>query len=143
MQHESPVLGNIRSHQWLSSNREFESAAQMRDSMTETLGRNEHHDLGFDAHERFIPSAEPQREGDDSVSTFHAHPLGVKPSGNALTSDENAATSIGAFGALPDEMILTLLEWLDSESLLRLGASCRGLFAYATTDQLWKDLFIE
>jgi hypothetical protein len=73
---------------------------------------------------------------------FKAHPLGVKPSGNSLAASENSVGNMGLFGGLPDETVLVLLEWLDSKSLLRVGASCRGLYAYSTCDQLWKDLFI-
>lgn len=84
-------------------------------------------------------------DGQDGVSKpelFKAHPLGVKPSGNSLAASENSAGNMGLFGRLPDETVLVLLEWLDSKSLLRIGASCRGLYAYSTCDQLWKDLFI-
>jgi len=85
-------------------------------------------------------------DGQDGVSkpelAFKAHPLGVKPSGNSLAASENSASNMGLFGGLPDETVLVLLEWLDSKSLLRVGASCRGFYAYSTCDQLWKDLFI-
>jgi hypothetical protein len=85
-------------------------------------------------------------DGQDGVSkpelAFKAHPVGVKPSGNSLAASENSANNMGLFGRLPDETVLVLLEWLDSKSLLRVGASCRGLYAYSTCDQLWKDLFI-
>ena len=88
----------------------------------------------------------PCSDGQDGVSKpellFKAHPLGVKPSGNSLAASENSVGNMGLFGGLPDETILVLLEWLDSKSLLRVGASCRGLYAYSTCDQLWKDLFI-
>lgn len=87
-------------------------------------------------------STELENELDDFALTYKAHPLGVKPSGNSLTANDSSAFTMGNFGRLPDETILVLFEWLDSNSLLNLGASCRGLFAYATTDQLWKDLFI-
>jgi hypothetical protein len=73
---------------------------------------------------------------------FKAHPLGVKPSGNALAAQDNSSGNMGVFGGLPDETVLVILEWLDSKGLLNLGASCKGLFAYTTGDQLWKDLFI-
>ena len=78
----------------------------------------------------------------DPDSAFKPHPLGVKPSGNALAAKPTALCETGVFGGLPDEIILVLLEWLDSRSLLNLGASCRGLYAYTTFDQIWKDLFI-
>ena len=73
---------------------------------------------------------------------FKAHPLGVKPGGNALAAQKNSVGHMGVFGALPDETILVLLEWLDGRSLLNLGASCKTLYAYTTFDQLWKNLFI-
>ncbi len=119
------------------------SAVRIGDSMTEGLAQNEIHRLVPEVDEGLALSTEVQGDGQDIESTFHAHSLGIKPIGNALTSNENAATRMGHFGRLPDEMIQVLLEWLDSESLLSLGASCRGLFAYATSDQLWKDLFIQ
>ncbi|GMG26908.1 unnamed protein product [Aspergillus oryzae] len=49
------------------------------------------------------------------------HPLGVKPSGNALLAQENLRAAIGTFNLLPDELILILLEFLDGRSLLRIG----------------------
>jgi hypothetical protein len=87
-------------------------------------------------------SSDGEERGARLELAFKAHPLGVKPSGNALAAYENAADNMGSFGMLPDEAILVLLEWFDSESLLSLGASCRGLYAYATFDLLWKDLFL-
>ena len=45
------------------------------------------------------------------------HPLGVKPSGNALTSDTNLQSSMGTFTILPDVMILLLFEFLDEQAL--------------------------
>ena len=97
-----------------------------------------------ESHEKSVDSC-PSDGGEgapDPELTFKAHPLGVKPSGNALAASENSLGNMGFFGALPDETILVLLEWLDSKSLLNLGASCRGFYAYTTCDQLWKDLFI-
>ena len=79
---------------------------------------------------------------DDSASSIRVHPLGVKPGGNALTSHGDLQSSAGLFGILPDELLLTLLEYLQERCLLQLGACCRGLFAFTTTDSLWKDLFI-
>lgn len=74
--------------------------------------------------------------------SYNAHPLGVRPRGNALAAHKTFLPNMGVLGGLPDETILMLLEWLDSKSLLNLGASCRALYAYTTSDQLWKDLFI-
>ncbi|KAJ9656554.1 hypothetical protein H2198_004903 [Neophaeococcomyces mojaviensis] len=68
------------------------------------------------------------------------HPLGVRPGGNALTSDEDLSLSMGILGRIPDSLLLLLLEWLDQDALVQLACTCRGLFAYATHDQLWREL---
>lgn len=70
------------------------------------------------------------------------HPLGVRPSGNALTANEDLRSHTGLFGRIPDELLLSLLERLDEDTLLRLGSTCRALYAYSTCDQLWRDLWI-
>ncbi|KIW91925.1 uncharacterized protein Z519_07895 [Cladophialophora bantiana CBS 173.52] len=70
------------------------------------------------------------------------HPLGVRPSGNALTSHQNAQTSMGSFSHLPDGLLPVILEFLDRHSLANLGATCRGLYAYSTYDQLWRDIAV-
>ncbi|KAK5939747.1 hypothetical protein PMZ80_008129 [Knufia obscura] len=68
------------------------------------------------------------------------HPLGVRPSGNALTADQDLSLSMGIFGRLPDSLVLLLLEFLDQKALLRLSHTCKGLFAFATHDQIWREL---
>jgi len=78
----------------------------------------------------------------DDSGMPHAHYLGVKPCGNVFVAHKNLTDNMGTFQKLPDETILTVMEWLDSQSLLNIGASCRGLFAYSSTDQLWRELFI-
>ncbi|KAL4974937.1 hypothetical protein BDW66DRAFT_152396 [Aspergillus desertorum] len=70
------------------------------------------------------------------------HPLGVKPSGNALFASENLRTAIGTFNLVPDELILILLEFLDSRSLLQLGQTCKALYAFTRAEDLWKAIFI-
>ena len=72
-----------------------------------------------------------------------AHPLGVKPSGNGLMATWTLRSSIGYLQALPDEMILSLLETLDSASLRALGSTCKALYAFTRSEELWKALFIE
>ncbi|KAL3477521.1 hypothetical protein BJX99DRAFT_257338 [Aspergillus californicus] len=70
------------------------------------------------------------------------HPLGVKPSGNALLAAENLRNVIGTFGLWPDELISILLEFLDCSSLLQLGRSCKAFYAFTRAEDLWKTLFI-
>lgn len=70
------------------------------------------------------------------------HPLGVRPGGNALTSDQDLALSMGIFGRIPDSLLLLLFEYLDQDALIAIGSTCKGLFAYATHDQIWRDLVL-
>lgn len=79
---------------------------------------------------------------DHSRDAIPCHPLGVKPSGNALTAAWDLRAAIGTFSILPDEVILTLLEYLDSESLLNVGCTCKALYAFTRSEELWKALFI-
>lgn len=78
---------------------------------------------------------------DDGLG-IRPHPLGVRPSGNALTAKKDLRAQMGLFGRIPDQLVLTLLEWLDEDTLLRLGSTCKAFYAYTTYDQLWRDLWI-
>lgn len=72
------------------------------------------------------------------------HPLGVKPLGNQyFASGPIARQSLGNLGLLPDEMLLQFLEYLDPHSLSTLGTTCRFLYAFCHSDELWKPLFLE
>ncbi|KAJ3484424.1 hypothetical protein NLG97_g7051 [Lecanicillium saksenae] len=76
----------------------------------------------------------------DSIPTHH---LGVKPLGNRyLSKGTDARLSAGTLGGLPDEMLMLLLEQLELASLQVLGASCRFLYAFTHSDELWKALFL-
>lgn len=79
----------------------------------------------------------------DQATNIPSHPLGVKPSGNAFTSSANSKDNAGGFSRLPDELLFQLLEGLDSHQLLRLGSTCRMLFAFTRADELWRALFVE
>ena len=86
-----------------------------------------------------------QNNGDvlkETSSAIRPHPLGVRPSGNALTVSHNLRDSSGTFNVLPDEVLMLLLDWLDPPSLLALGATCRALYAFTSNDELWRTLFI-
>lgn len=72
-----------------------------------------------------------------------AHPLAVKPLGNAFEATENIRSRCGSFTRLPDELIVQVLEFLDSRDLLVLGATCRAFFAFCRLDELWKSLYLE
>ncbi|KAI9813102.1 MAG: hypothetical protein M1827_004322 [Pycnora praestabilis] len=75
--------------------------------------------------------------------TIPPHPLGIKPAGNAYLAQYNLRSSTGSFGHLTDELIIQLLEYLDLPSLLRIGATCKALYAFANVEDFWKTLFVE
>jgi hypothetical protein len=80
---------------------------------------------------------------DDIEQAIPSHSLGVKPSGNKYTATENSREAIGTFQILPDEILATLLEYLDSSLLRHLGSTCKAFYAFCYSDDLWKALFIE
>lgn len=89
-----------------------------------------------------LPSYPLTQEGDQGVEAIPSHPLGVKPSGNALLATSNLRTAIGTWQLLPDELILLLLECLDGASLLGIGRTCKAFYAFTRAEELWKALFI-
>ncbi|KAK4244803.1 hypothetical protein C7999DRAFT_16965 [Corynascus novoguineensis] len=72
------------------------------------------------------------------------HPLGIKPLGNKYFSgSEDDRMSIGVLQALPDEMLMQLLEYMDARTLRLLGYTCKFLFACCVADDVWKTVFLE
>ncbi|TAQ86531.1 hypothetical protein B7494_g5153 [Chlorociboria aeruginascens] len=84
----------------------------------------------------------PTTQEESLVSIPHHH-LGVKPSGNQYTAIGNARHAIAHFQILPDEILAILLEHLESHSLRLLGSTCKFLYAFCRSEELWKTLFIE
>jgi hypothetical protein len=82
-------------------------------------------------------------EAEEESSFLPVHPLGLKPLGNQYTANSNARHGIGNFQRLPDEIVAVLLESLDSHELILLGSTCKFLYAFCRSDDLWKTLFIE
>jgi len=80
---------------------------------------------------------------EESSNTIPPHPLGLKPAGNQYTATSIARNLIGSFQAFPDEILAIFLEYLDSYKLRLLGATCKFLYAFCRSDDLWKALFIE
>lgn len=94
-------------------------------------------DLGTSGH----PVTDTSATG---ASSIPPHPLGLKPLGNKYFAGGNDAREcIGALRALPDEMLILLVEYLDCRSLRRLGYACRFLYALSLSDDLWKSIFLE
>ena len=79
----------------------------------------------------------------DAVATaVPSHPLHVKPAGNAYTASENIKARCGSFAGLPDELLSHMLESFDADVLVRLGSTCRALYAFTRLDELWRSLFV-
>ncbi|MCJ1451808.1 hypothetical protein MMC28_002148 [Mycoblastus sanguinarius] len=76
---------------------------------------------------------------DESV-TIPSHPLGIKPAGNAYAAPKNIKLAVGHFSALPDDLLVQILEILDAASLKQLGITCKSLYAFSRLDDLWKTL---
>lgn len=93
---------------------------------------------------RFEHVAQHVEDETDAATLVRRHPLGVRPSGNALTSHVNLNKACGSLAALPDELLMQLLETtLSAQDLLRLGATCKALHAFTRSEELWRALFVE
>ena len=79
---------------------------------------------------------------DDSV-TVPSHPVGVKPTGNAYNATKNLKSATGFFIALPDELLVKVLEYLDASSLREIGCTSKAMYAFSRLEDLWKTLCIE
>ena len=71
-----------------------------------------------------------------------AHPLGIRPAGNAYTADTNIKLAAGNFHCLPDEIIMEILEFLEPVPLVLLGNTCKALYAFSRFEELWKAIVI-
>jgi hypothetical protein len=81
-------------------------------------------------------------DDDDVATALPSHPLGIKPAGNAYTASENIKSRCGSFARLPDELLSHILESFDADTLIRLGSTCRALYAFTRLDELWRALFV-
>lgn len=80
----------------------------------------------------------------DSSASIPSHPLRVKPLGNQYSASINSRRSIGpSFLAWPDEILALFLDYVDSTELRLLGSTCKFLYAFCRSDDVWKTLFIE
>jgi hypothetical protein len=84
----------------------------------------------------------PPQDAEAIREAIPSHPLGVKPSGNALLATWSLRDAIGTFQHLPDELILSLLETFDGASLLSIGRTCKAFYAFTRAEELWKALFV-
>lgn len=96
-----------------------------------------------------IVNRDPHPNGLDTNDSAQSHSipshyLGVKPLGNQYFSDgPNARSHIGDWAGLPDEVIMTVMEYLDKAVLLALGSTCKFLYAACHSEEVWKALFLQ
>lgn len=92
-----------------------------------------------------VPSGGVELLDSEEVSSLHVphHPLGLKPLGNQYAARSNAKNLAGHLRILPDEVLVILLEYLQSPQLKSLGSTCKYLYACCRIDELWKTLLIE
>ena len=88
------------------------------------------------------PLIDGSRSAANTSSIVPHHPLHVKPSGNLYTACFNIKDQAGRLSLLPDELLVQILEALDSLSLRNVGQTCKALYAFARLDDIWKNLFI-
>jgi hypothetical protein len=89
-----------------------------------------------------LDMANIQLDDDDVAAAVPTHPLGVKPAGNAYTATDNIKSRCGFFARLPDELLSHIFESFDADALVRLGSTCRALYAFTRLDELWRALFV-
>lgn len=78
------------------------------------------------------------------LSILPPHWNRVKPSGQAYLATENIKIAAGPFSMLPDELIIRILEYLDILSILRIGSTCKALWAFSRLDEpLWRSIFMK
>lgn len=78
------------------------------------------------------------------LSILPSHWNRIKPSGQAYLATENVKMAAGPFSMLPDELIIRILEYLDILSVLRVGSTCKALWAFSRLDEpLWRSIFMK
>ncbi|GJN68680.1 F-box and JmjC domain-containingprotein [Purpureocillium lilacinum] len=95
------------------------------------------------SHEHYESKANHAGVVTDAAS-IPSHQLGVKPLGNRyLSNAPNARASVGTWAMMPDEMLTVILEHFGKSDLIRLGSTCKFLYAFCHLDEIWKALFLQ
>lgn len=82
-----------------------------------------------------------------SLDTLFSHRYGAVPYGNIYFTEESSASNdevrhrgLGSFLVLNDEQLLSVLEFLDGESLSRIVQCSRYFYVAGHHDDLWRDI---
>lgn len=73
------------------------------------------------------------------------HPLGIRPFGNYFLDGipSTREAGLGIFAVLSDELLLRILEELDSRSLARMGTLSHVLYCIIDSEEIWKRQTLE
>lgn len=78
-----------------------------------------------------------------------SHPLGVKPSGNALLFSDRKSTEnlrkrlLGDLARFPEQLLIEILSYItEPNDLKSVGHSSRILYAYSYSDDHWRNLYM-
>lgn len=85
----------------------------------------------------------------NTFTTAPSHPLGVKPSGNALLVDQDVTTRnktkeklLGHLSKFPEDFLMELVTYVNApRDLQSLGLASRILYAYTYDEELWRKLY--
>ncbi|RKF71693.1 F-box protein [Golovinomyces cichoracearum] len=88
---------------------------------------------------RFSSNDSLELEG--STTLIPKHPSGIRPLGNQFLTTINVKISAGYFRKFPEVLLVTLLEFLNPITLLKLGSTCKYLHAFCRLDSLWRTLY--
>lgn len=71
------------------------------------------------------------------------HPNGIRPAGNKVSRVQpSVGNATDYFKLLPDEIVFNLLQILPStRDLLNLSHTCKRLYAFSLSEELWKDIY--
>ena len=135
--------GNIRGEH-ASKRRKLGNLSSPFPSLREGLQNQDSSPNDFETAETYPTECQSTLVESELSRGLPFHPLGVKPLGNVYdASSPNIKVGAGSFVKLPDELLLQLLEYCAAFELLKLGATCKALYAFCSYDELWKALFVE
>ena len=90
------------------------------------------------------PLDKPRLQPEEPLETvIPCHPLGIKPLGNLYLARRNIKEAAGLFYSIPDDLLIQILEFLEPLPLLKLGASCKALWAFSRHEDLWRTQYVK
>ncbi|CAO1614693.1 unnamed protein product [Sympodiomycopsis kandeliae] len=94
-----------------------------------------------------LPSSSSSNKKQSTISISIPHPLNVKPAGNVFlsTGPSNRHLTLGSIASLSDELIMHILTSYDLSppEIATLSQVSRGMRAFANSEGLWRDLFVQ